>query len=245
MNKALPPIVAYCNNRSPAETQKVSTTIASLLKSDVRTEQAPGLAGPNDFVQVMLDAAKWWPLAILVKPFFEGFLGSAGEDAWKALKGLVRKTPQSTDASGEDLTTLYVSLNNIVQNGETVSLGFPTFDDEDYYRQNGRSGFAIEFSEPFSPEEFGRAIVVLSRVVPDLERAISGEFTSEEPPLSLGDQAKVLLEAKDNHGSNSDMSSPIHISKSDGSIYVRTHNLRVLLYTGQGERIWPPEDIAS
>ncbi|CAN7582556.1 hypothetical protein [Mesorhizobium sp. LjNodule214] len=130
--------------------------------------QVPGLAGPNDMVQILIQAAPWLTIYALGKPFLDSMLKEAGKDAWDKIKSLCKK-PIPTDLKEDDVGWLRVVFDTLKQarkDGNYVVLGFPV--EETSFR--GRS-IGIELDE-VTPESLVRTSAILANIGQEIETAL-------------------------------------------------------------------------
>ncbi|RVD71382.1 MAG: hypothetical protein E5V62_25875 [Mesorhizobium sp.] len=129
---------------------------------------APGLAGPNDMVQILMHAAPWLAIYALGRPFLESMLKEAGKDTWEAIKSRFKK-PAPAAAKEDDVMYLRVVLETLAkarEEGNYVVLGFPIEETSFKSRSIG-----IEL-EVVTPESLIMAAAILANIGDELESSL-------------------------------------------------------------------------
>lgn len=223
-------VVAGSIGTSGVAVLSLNQALQDLFDRPPRTQFMPGLAGPNDTLQLLMSWQVWVGFASGMLTVYSTELAKlAAQDSYKAIKNWISKPKPELEPQkdlSERLSRVEQAIDEAVRGGNTVVLGFPL--PESGFKQRN---IGIELI-PNSRDDYFRTVTTLALIGEDLASVIAAEKK----------KGHTLFPAKE----NADCSGKIELL-TDGSVVVHllaspTKNLLeasplTIRYNPEGKRI--------
>lgn len=180
---------------------EVENAVFSLTNQKLGHVPIPGLAGPNDLVQILASVEGWKIIGgTILSIYGSGIVSEAGKDTWRAISPRIKAAPAALQ---EKFHRLVRALQTEQANGQDVSIGLiePTFD--------GRGRRDRVYLTDLSPEEVARHLYIFAHCVQPVSSWLSEVYRAQAQKgdvfvrMQITDEGTLVVALEPGYGKTS------------------------------------------